>query len=44
VYFEGGHEIKGSVDSYDVAKQEELWEWTVKNISVSDEERMLGFD
>lgn len=39
VYFEGRRKIDSSVDSYDVGKQEDLWEWTVKNVAGSEEER-----
>jgi NAD(P)-dependent dehydrogenase (short-subunit alcohol dehydrogenase family) len=39
VYYEGRKTIKSSKDSYDEKKQEDLWEWTVKNISTSEEER-----
>ncbi|KAE8448283.1 hypothetical protein EG329_009714 [Mollisiaceae sp. DMI_Dod_QoI] len=39
VYFEGRQKIKSSVVSYDVKKQEDLWEWTIKNVSSSEEER-----
>ncbi|KAL2072435.1 hypothetical protein VTL71DRAFT_11778 [Oculimacula yallundae] len=42
-YFEGNREIKSSVDSYNVAFQDDLWEWTVKHISLSEEER-ANFD
>ncbi|CZT49923.1 related to dehydrogenase/reductase [Rhynchosporium secalis] len=38
-YFEGNKEIKSSVDSYNIAFQEDLWEWTVKNVSLNEEER-----
>ncbi|KAG4430952.1 hypothetical protein IFR05_013560 [Cadophora sp. M221] len=38
-YFEGTREIESSVDSYNVAFQDNLWEWTVKYISESEEER-----
>lgn len=38
-YFEGRLKIKSSVDSYDEKKQEDLWDWTVKNVSTSEEER-----
>jgi len=40
VYYSSGKPIKSSVASYDEAKQEELWEWTLKNISESEEERV----
>ena len=38
-YYEGKKEIKSSLDSYDEKKQDDLWEWTVKNISNSEDER-----
>jgi NAD(P)-dependent dehydrogenase (short-subunit alcohol dehydrogenase family) len=38
-YYEGNKEIKSSKDSYDEKKQDDLWEWTVKNVSISEEER-----
>ena len=38
VYYEGHKQIKSSTESYDEAKQEELWEWTVKNVAASKEE------
>ncbi|KAH8799810.1 short-chain dehydrogenase [Xylogone sp. PMI_703] len=38
VYFEGRKIIKSSVDSYDESKQDDLWEWTAKNVSMDDEE------
>jgi NAD(P)-dependent dehydrogenase (short-subunit alcohol dehydrogenase family) len=34
VYFEGTKEIKSSNDSYDEAKQEDLWKWTVQFLGV----------
>ncbi|EXJ68524.1 uncharacterized protein A1O5_08317 [Cladophialophora psammophila CBS 110553] len=39
VYFEGKKQIKSSVDSYDEAKQEELWSWTLKTLAVDEQER-----
>jgi NAD(P)-dependent dehydrogenase (short-subunit alcohol dehydrogenase family) len=39
VYFQGVEQIKSSVVSYDVAKQEDLWSWTVLNLSVNEEEK-----
>lgn len=39
VYYEGRKQIKSSVVSYDKAKQEDLWSWTVKNLSLNEEER-----
>jgi NAD(P)-dependent dehydrogenase (short-subunit alcohol dehydrogenase family) len=38
VYYEGRKEIKSSEDSYNVGKQEDLWEWTVKNTAANAEE------
>ncbi|KAL3469172.1 NAD(P)-binding protein [Aspergillus californicus] len=38
VYFEGKKEIKSSEESYDQTKQEDLWEWTVKNVAANPEE------
>jgi NAD(P)-dependent dehydrogenase (short-subunit alcohol dehydrogenase family) len=35
VYYEGYKQIKSSKESYDEAKQEELWAWTVKNVAAS---------
>ncbi|KAK0712423.1 dehydrogenase/reductase [Lasiosphaeria miniovina] len=35
-YFEGNTEIRSSKDSYDVAKQEDLWGWTVKFLTAGD--------
>ena len=39
VYFEGLKEIKTSVDSYKVEKQDDLWEWTVKTVAKDEGER-----
>lgn len=39
VYYEGLKEIGSSVDSRDVGKQEELWEWTVKAVARDEGER-----
>lgn len=39
VYYEMRKKIKSSNDSYDEKKQADLWEWTVKNVSTSEEER-----
>ncbi|OQU98680.1 hypothetical protein CLAIMM_04428 [Cladophialophora immunda] len=41
VYFEGTKQIKSSADSYDEAKQEELWSWTVKTLAGDEQERRL---
>ena len=38
VYFEGVEQIKSSDASYDEKKQDDLWEWTVKNTATNDEE------
>ncbi|OTB04738.1 hypothetical protein M426DRAFT_320602 [Hypoxylon sp. CI-4A] len=38
-YFEGRKPIRSSKDSYDEAKQEDLWQWTVNFLARSDEER-----
>ncbi|KAI1409898.1 NAD(P)-binding protein [Hypoxylon sp. FL1857] len=38
-YFEGRKQIKSSKDSYDEAKQDDLWQWTVNYLAKSDEER-----
>jgi hypothetical protein len=38
-YYEGKKEIRSSKDSYDEAKQDNLWEWTVANISANEEEK-----
>lgn len=38
-YFEGNKEIKSSVDSYKVESQEDLWTWTVENVSNGEEEK-----
>ena len=32
-YFEGMKEINSSKDSYDVAKQEDLWSWTARAVA-----------
>lgn len=38
VYFEGRKIIKSSTESYDKAKQDDLWEWTVRNVARDNEE------
>jgi NAD(P)-dependent dehydrogenase (short-subunit alcohol dehydrogenase family) len=38
VYYEGRKQIKSSEDSYNVKKQEDLWNWTVKNTAANAEE------
>ncbi|KAJ5682243.1 hypothetical protein N7462_005408 [Penicillium macrosclerotiorum] len=39
MYFEGRKKIKSSQLSYDEAKQEDLWEWTVDSLAINQEER-----
>jgi hypothetical protein len=39
VYFEMRKTIPSSVDSHDEKKQDDLWDWTIKNVSTSEEER-----
>lgn len=41
-YFEGIKEIKSSVESYEVEKQDDLWDWTV-NYLAGDEEELIKF-
>lgn len=38
VYYEGKNKIGSIAESYDVAKQEDLWEWTLNNVASSKEE------
>ncbi|KAI1391883.1 NAD(P)-binding protein [Hypoxylon trugodes] len=38
-YYEGPKEIKSSKDSYDEAKQDDLWNWTVNYLAKGDEEK-----
>ena len=38
-YFEGRKKIPSSAASYDVAKQEDLWDWTVRNVALDEVER-----
>ncbi|KAI1326575.1 dehydrogenase/reductase [Xylariaceae sp. FL0255] len=38
-YFEGRKPIKSSIDSYDEAKQEDLWQWTINYLAQGEEER-----
>lgn len=40
-YFEGAKEIKSSEESYSIAKQDDLWTWTLDNVSQNKEERSL---
>ena len=42
-YFAGKEEIRSSVASYEVEKQEDLWDWTVKAVA-KDEEEKLQFE
>lgn len=39
VYYEMRKEIPSSIDSYDEAKQEELWAWTVSTLASNEQER-----
>ena len=39
VYFEGRKEIKSSVASYEVDKQEDLYEWTLKTVAATEVEK-----
>ncbi|KAL2206315.1 dehydrogenase/reductase [Sarocladium strictum] len=41
LYYEDLVDIKTSEDSYDEAKQEDLWKWTVDTLARDDEERKL---
>jgi NAD(P)-dependent dehydrogenase (short-subunit alcohol dehydrogenase family) len=43
VYFEGLREIKSSVASYDVEKQDDLWRWTVEHVA-RDKEELHSFE
>jgi len=36
-YYEGEKAIQTSVDSYDVRKQDDLWDWTLRFLSGGDE-------
>ncbi|GAE00224.1 short-chain dehydrogenase [Paecilomyces variotii No. 5] len=38
-YFEGKTKIKSSVTSYEEEKQEDLWSWTTKRVSIDEEEK-----
>ena len=40
-YFEGKREIKSSVDSYVIGKQQDLWEWTLDTVSKDGKEKVL---
>jgi NAD(P)-dependent dehydrogenase (short-subunit alcohol dehydrogenase family) len=42
-YFEGRREIKSSVDSYDVEKQDDLWRWTAEHVA-RDKEELHSFE
>lgn len=37
-YFEGMRQIKSSVESYEVEKQQDLWEWTAKFVAMDEGE------
>lgn len=37
-YFEGSKKIDSSKDSYNETKQEDLWEWTIKNTATNEEQ------
>lgn len=39
VYYDARKQIKSSVDSYDEAKQEELWKWTIQTVASSAKEQ-----
>ena len=39
VYYEGKKKIGSSVDSYNEAKQEDLWAWTLKTLAADDQEK-----
>lgn len=39
VYYEMREQIKSSKDSYNEAKQEDLWAWTIKTLAANDKER-----
>ncbi|KAL2827156.1 short-chain dehydrogenase [Aspergillus cavernicola] len=41
LYYEGRKDIKSSEESYERAKQEDLWEWTVRNVAEGPEEIAL---
>jgi len=43
VYFEGMRELKSSVDSYDMEKQDDLWRWTVEHVA-RDKEELHSFE
>lgn len=38
-YFEGSREIKSSVASHDIKKQEDLWEWTINTVAQDEAEK-----
>ncbi|MCJ1378415.1 hypothetical protein MMC17_001513 [Xylographa soralifera] len=42
-YFQGTRQIKSSVESYELPKQEDLWVWTAKHVAVDDVEAS-GFE
>lgn len=41
VYFEGKKEIRSSKTSYDEARQRDIWEWTIENISLDQEHKSM---
>ena len=41
-YFDGRREIMSSAVSYDVAKQEDLWQWSVKAVLGEDADGLAG--
>ena len=41
VYYEGLKEIDSSVDSHQVEKQDDLWEWTVRTVARDEAERQV---
>ncbi|EXJ93744.1 hypothetical protein A1O1_02137 [Capronia coronata CBS 617.96] len=43
VYYEGRKQIESSVESYDTAKQDDLWKWTVKTLA-SNADELKEFD
>ncbi|ROV97973.1 hypothetical protein VMCG_07068 [Cytospora schulzeri] len=43
-YFEGRKEISSSKDSYDEAKQDDLWGWTVEYVTNGDHEEKTRFE
>lgn len=41
IYFEGKTEIRSSKTSYDEARQRDIWEWTIGNIGLNQEQRSM---